>query len=290
MINEFDKIQELLYDYDEMSGGYFLAHCVFHDDAKKSLLIYPDGYNCRSGECRAKGPLNKLIAVLEDPGNLPRIQVAEYERPPYIPSDIEQLKKFVERSHLAIAQGPERTFYLRQRGVTKMVRRAKLGWYEGWITVPIFNSIGNLAGLYARATPAEQEATGQRFHQPHGSRPQLYTPGRELLNSSPTVAVVFGMMDALVLASLNIPVVTTTGGSGDFDAGWLDEYRKNFTIFPDASGDTEPAYELAAQLGWRGRVRWLPYDEEVEDPADFAKEDVDRKDELHTLVWEMMHD
>jgi len=98
------------------------------------------------------------------------------------------------------------------------------------------------------------------------------------------------MMDALVLSSMKIPVLTTTGGSGDFDAAWLDEFRKSFTIFPDVSGDTEPAYELAAQLGWRGRVRWLPYDDEVEDPADFAKDTVNRKDELHTLVWEMMND
>ncbi len=290
MTKEFDRVQELLVDFDEMSGGYYLAHCAFHDDARKSMLVYPDGYNCRSGECGARGPLYQLIAVLEDPSNTRRIIVTEYERPPYFPTDIEELEGFVERAHLAIAEGPERTHYLRQRGVHRMARKAKLGWHKGWITVPIYGPTNSLRGLYARATPLEQERTGQRFHQPNGSRPQLYCPDYMRLRSVDNAAVVFGMMDALVLASLNIPVVTTTGGSGDFDAAWLDDFRKEFTVLPDASGDTEPAYELAAQLGWRGKVRWLPYDDEVQDSADFAKEDVDRKDDLQRLIWEFMNE
>jgi hypothetical protein len=65
----------------------------------------------------------------------------------------------------------------------------------------------------------------------------------------------------------------------------LDLWRKPIVIIPDADGkDHEHAYKLAAELGWRGKVLSLPYDDEVKDPADYAKEGVDRKEELSKLL------
>ena len=56
-------------------------------------------------------------------------------------------------------------------------------------------------------------------------------------------------------------------------------------IIPDSDGkDHEHAHKLAGELGWRGKVLNLPYDDEVSDPADYAKEGVDRKEELSKLL------
>ena len=99
-----------------------------------------------------------------------------------------------------------------------------------------------------------------------------------------SVAVVYGMMDALVLSSLRFPTVTTTGGSKSFDPAWLDHWRKKVIIVPDEEGDDRAASDLAAQLGWRAKILRLPYDDEVHDPADYAKDSIQRKGELAKLI------
>ena len=112
----------------------------------------------------------------------------------------------------------------------------------------------------------------------------IYCPDWRLWDSAKNVALVFGMMDALVLSSLRVPVITTTLGSNSFDPSWLDSWRKPVTIIPDKDGDDKPAMILAAQLGWRGKILRLPYDDEVSDPADYAKEEVGRREKLSKIL------
>jgi hypothetical protein len=56
-------------------------------------------------------------------------------------------------------------------------------------------------------------------------------------------------------------------------------------MIPDSDGkDYEHAHKLAGELGWRGKVLSLPYDDYVRDPADYAKEGIGRKEELNKLL------
>jgi len=285
MDDTYDKITELLPDFDEIGRGYIHTYCVFHEDSKKSLLVFPDarGYNpgfyCLSGECGRKGSLEELLRVLEGAPPRPR-EDSKKEKPPYLPTDLSDLAALANDAHLALIDdsAPERRYYLEQRGMADMIVPAKLGWYKGWITTPIFSRTGTLTGLYCRAAPVEQQRTGQRFCQPLGQNPMMYVPNWNTLLSSTNVIVVFGMMDALTCSVLNLPVVTTTGGSNSFDPSWLDQFRKPITIVPDASGDDKAAIDLAARLGWRARILRLPYDDQVRDPADYAEHG--RLDEL----------
>jgi hypothetical protein len=291
MTDVYDKITELLPNFDEVGRGYIHTHCVFHDDRQKSLLIYPDargynpGYVCLSGECGKRGSLQELLRVIE--GAPPRHRGdSEKEKPPYLPTDLHRLKNLSLKAHadLIDAEHPERRHYLTQRGVVDMIVPARLGWYKGWILTPVFKQDNSICGLYARATPPEQKRTGQRFTQPLGQRPMLYVPSWPKLLSSSNVVVVFGMMDALTLSLLSYPVVTTTGGSRAFDPSWLDQFRKPITIIPDESGDTQAAFDLAKGLGWRAEVLFLDYDDEVNDPADYAQ--YGRLDELKEALDE----
>jgi hypothetical protein len=284
MVVTLDQTIELMGDYKEMSQGYVLTHCPFHDDSQMSLLVFEDGWwNCLA-EC-GSGRIERLYEELANPGLVRRPNgVNKNIRPPILPTDREEIEQLVWRAHDALRREDEFKWYLRQRGVEDRIDTAKLGWYNGWITVPVFSENQTLTGVYLRATPPQEKVTALRFTQPTGQRPMLYCPDWRLWKSSMSVAVVYGMMDALVLSSLRFPTVTTTGGSKSFDPGWLDNWRKKVVIIPDKEGDDKAASDLAAGLGWRATILRLPYDEQVSDPADYAKDSVQRKGELAKLV------
>ena len=292
MVLTLDTVIELMEDYTEMSRGYVLTHCPWHDDNQKSLLVFPDGWYKCLADCEGSqgtGRIERLYEELANPGVMRR-PVAKngngHGRPPSIPkaSDRDAVEHLVWRSHDALKRNDEFQWYLRMRGVEDRIETAKLGWYEEWITVPVFTEDQTLQGVYLRSTPPQEKITGLRFIQPEGQQPMLYCPDWRLWKSSTSVVVVYGMMDALVLSSLRFPTVTTTGGSKSFNPEWLDGWRKPIVIVPDKEGDDKAASDLAAALGWRAKILRLPYDDDVSDPADYAKDTVKRKHELAKLV------
>ena len=279
----FDSIQEMA-DATLMSRGYLLMSCPWHSDDHASLLVYPDGWwHCLAG-C-GSGRIERLYEELSNPGVIRKPNGKNgFTRPPRLPTNIEDIERLVWRAHEALRKNDEFAWYLKMRGVEDRIESAKLGWHDGWITVPILDKNQRVLGVYMRATPPQEKVTGLRFTQPEGQRPMLYCPNWQLWNSSPSVVVVYGMMDALVLSSLSVPVVTTTGGSKSFDPTWLDDWRKPVVIIPDKEGDDKAARDLAAALGWRATILRLPYDDTVSDPADYAKDNVNRKKELAKLI------
>ncbi len=279
----FDSIQEMT-DATLMSRGYLLCFCPWHDDSHASLLVYPDGWWHCLASC-GSGRIERLYEELTNPGVIRRPNGNNgYARPPRLPEDIEGIDQLVWRAHDALKRNDEFSWYLKIRGVEDRIETAKLGWYESWITVPILSEDQRVRGVYMRATPPQEKICGLRFTQPVGQQPMLYCPNWRQWKSSPSVAVVYGMMDALVLSSLLFPVVTTIGGSSSFNPAWLDDWRKPVVIIPDKEGDDKAARDLAAALGWRATILRLPYDDDVSDPADYAKESVNRKQELAKLI------
>ena len=100
----------------------------------------------------------------------------------------------------------------------------------------------------------------------------MFVPDWILLNNKKinSIAVVYGMIDALVLSSLRIPVTTSTSGKLTFKAEWLKDYRKAIYVIPD-KGEDKDAFRLASELGWRGRVIKLNYSGNIKDPAGYAE-------------------
>lgn len=292
MVITLDQTVELMGDFKEMSRGYVLTHCPWHDDSQMSLLVFEDGWYRCLAQCENSGPdgsgrIERLYEELSNPGTVRRPQTNGkngYIRPPKLPTDIEDIERLVWRAHEALRKNDDFKWYLTMRGVDDRIETAKLGWYEGWITCPILTENQQVKGVYLRATPPQEKVTGLRFTQPVGQRPLLYCPDWQLWKSSRSVVVCYGMMDALVLSSLRFPVVTTSGGSKSFDPEWLDHWRKPIVIIPDKEGDDKAASDLAAALGWRAKILRLSYDDNVKDPADYAKESIGRKKELAKLV------
>ena len=284
MVIQLDQIIELAGDYDEMARGYISMLCPWHDDNHKSLLVFEDGWWHCLAQC-GSGRIEVLYEELSSPGYVRKPRGSNgYMRPPKLPTDIQDIERLAYMAHDALKRNDEFKWYLKMRGVDDRIETAKLGYHDGWISIPIFSENQKVRGIYMRATPPQQKVTGLRFTQPVGQNPMLYCPDFRLWKSSQSVAVVFGAMDALVLSSLRLPVVTTTGGSKSFDPAWLDHWRKPVTIIPDAEGDDKAASDLAAALGWRAKILRLPYDDDVRDPADYAKDNVNRKRELAKLI------
>ena len=75
-----------------------------------------------------------------------------------------------------------------------------------------------------------------------------------------------------------------------FSPAWLETIRKKVVVVPDAEGDDEYARKLAAQLGWRGKVVNLPYDETKKDPADYLAQEAGGggREELSRLLAQYM--
>ena len=291
MVVTLDQTIELMGDHREMSKGYVLTHCPWHDDNSMSLLVFEDGWYKCLAHCEGSGPngsgrIERLYEELANPGVIrrPKNGNKAYTAPPRLPTDIEDIERLVWKAHDELLRDDEKKWYLKQRGIEDRVEIAKLGWYNGWITVPIFAENRTVRGVYMRSTPPEEKISGLRFTQPEGQRPMMYCPNWRLLKSSPTAVVVYGMIDALVLSSLQLPVITTTGGSKSFDPAWLDEWRKPVVIVPDEEGDDMAASELAAALGWRAKILRLPYDDNIHDPADYAKDSVNKRQELAKLI------
>ena len=272
-----DDIRELVphADYDT----YVALVCPMHESVpvRESLLAYAPrtkgekGYfHCQS--CGKHGNLEQLYNALQGwvpPGGLGN-QHTRYDAPK-LPTDIVELEELVIKAHLVLEKhGSQLAWYLEDRGVDWCIGPCELGWFDGWITMPIRDAKQNLEGVMLRASPMVQGTSNIRFHQPKGQKPLFYIPDRALVERTPRLAVVYGMFDALALATLRLPVVTTTGGKDSFNPDWLSPFRKPVVVIPDY-GEDDTARKLAGKLGWRGSVCMLPYTDDIHDPADFLK-------------------
>lgn len=247
-----------------------LMRCPFHDDEKASLLVYADGWSHCRGECLASYPLDALYAELNSPGSVSRASPdVTYGRTPKLPGSTEGMLEFVDNAHRTILRNNSFSWYAESRGIGGRIEPCDLGWHEGWLVIPVFTQLRELSGIILRSGPQEEKVTGLRFTQPHGQRSMMYCPDWSLVTRTDgPLYVTFGMIDALTLSALRLPVVTSTGGAKSFKPEWLQNIRKPILVIPD-KGEDRAATALAGGLDWRGRVKMLRYPGEFKDPADY---------------------
>jgi hypothetical protein len=209
---------------------------------------------------------------------MPPVDRSRYEKMPHYTDNIEQ---YAKERHISLRSNPEHAWYYEMRGVKEMIKTAKLGWDFGWAVLPVRNETGKTEGIICRAYPHVQQETNLRFHMPDGQPSMMYCPDWSLMQKRSRVAIVFGMFDALAVASLGWPVLSPTAGQESFDPKWLDDQRRLFVIIPD-DGEYTAANDLAVALNWRAFVYHIDYPEKVKDPAGFLEED--RKDDLAEIL------
>lgn len=245
-------------------GRYFSMICPFHDDREPSLLVYRDGAYCMG--CRKSYSLQQLWYKLS---RRTRIRVADdsdysaaidWDRWP-------EPEELAEEAHSLLLDYSSQGKYLADRGISSRIDSNRLGWWDGYYTFPGYNQDWSFAGLVLRAGPETQRETGNRYLTPPGQPPFLYVTDWNRVERQSAVFVCFGVIDALVVATLGFASVSPSNGQ-TADYHLFESIRKRLVVVPD-KGEVETAQNLIAELGWRGELLLLPYDDTTKDPADY---------------------
>lgn len=238
---------------------YFSARCPLHNDSKPSLLVYPDGFKCLG--CNRYGKLGVLLKAISAK-NSPAV-LSPHALQSFSLHTLSN-QKLYETAYDYLNAFHAYDFYLKDRGVERMREISSIGYMDGWYTFPVFDSSEKLLGVILRASPQQEQHSGQRYMLRVGS--ELYVPDWGSALRARRLYVVFGVFDALALCQQGYPCVTSTQGK-NFNPRWLDTFRYPITVIPD-KGEEEEGRKLAAALGWRSKLLIIRYPDGCKDPND----------------------
>lgn len=236
--------------------NYYSALCIFHDDTKPSMLVFKDGW-FRCLACGRTGDYEMLWRKLQrytSPSMEIKTEAADWKRPK-ISEGISSYELIMNAHRILLQNSESLAWYLRMRRIDDRIESQRLGWLNGWYTIPFFDVNGNYKGVGLRASRHVQEATGYRYHIPN--KESLYVPDWKLIMDNDFIVVVFGLLDALSLVSLRIPAMSVVHGKA-ITAEDFNPYRKRLLFFPD-EGEENISYNLIGNLGWRGKVIKVTY-------------------------------
>jgi hypothetical protein len=256
-LTKLDRTQE----YDKYVSGM----CPFEAHSSPALLVFKDGwFRCLS--CGRSGSWQQLWNKLQGQHIIIRPEGKTSWKGPSIHEDLESI---CYQSHLDLVQFSSYQWYLQERGLEGRIEVNEIGYYEGWYSIPIRSEDGNFITAVFRSSPHVQQTTGMRYYCRHVPVP--FFPDYNVVKENEYLLVVYGIFDALTLADLRFPVVTSSAGKDTFNPEWLDKHRKKIYIIPD-KGEEDTAYGLASQLDFRGKVINLDYPEHVKDCNGFYEQ------------------
>lgn len=263
--NSDEILEEIRDRLDKCShyGTYLLASCPFHSpDKHPSFFVYADWYSCRS--CGERGRTENLLERLTGV-YIHKTPVSTFNPFP------EWLRRFgglTEALVAAYRNGkafPVYMEYVRNRGIVDTtIQTLKLGYLDGWITIPVFQS-KRIVGATTRMIQGE----ARYFNPKEQNSSLLFIPNETLVRESDWTYLVFGMFDAITLFQLGVPVITTLNGIKAKPEPFA-EIRKKIIIIPDR-GEEKTASRLAAKLDWRGKLKVLDYPIGAKDINDLHK-------------------
>jgi hypothetical protein len=237
---------------------YIAGMCPFVEHHNQALLVFADGWFKCLG-CGRHGSWEQLWNKLQGQNVVIRPEGKTAWKGPQVTGNLEDL---CYQAHMDLMQFSSYQWYIEQRGLEGRIEINELGYHEGWYTIPVTSEDGNFITAVFRSSPPVQQATDLRYICRH--IPVPFVPDYNLIRKSDTLFVVYGILDALTLADLRFPVMTSTAGKDTFNPEWLDSYRKKIVIIPD-KGEEDTAYGLASQLDFRGRVLNLDFPDGVKD-------------------------
>lgn len=258
----FDDFVTLL-DNVQVYDRYLIASCVFHGvDVHPSMMVFKDGFfRCLS--CHRHGTWQTLWNKANGQPIQVRPEVTTDWKGPVLdgaePYDI----AYVANDDLM--RWSSLGWYLEMRGLSGRIEPQMLGYWNGWYTVPIFDSNREFQNLIYRSAPHIQEFSGVRYWY-HG-KPTLYVPDWKLVNENKYLVIVYGIFDALTLTELRIPAATPSNGKDSLRTEWLDDLRKVTYIIPDQD-EEGTAMRHSKELGWRGHVVYMDWSDGCKDVND----------------------
>jgi len=252
-------------DYCHRYENYLLARCPFHQDNRPSFLVFPDKYRCLS--CGVWGETSKLLAKIKPSAGSLLAPVTEINfHNPWT----KWIRNSTLQKVLTLAWQYSPSKYLKDRKIdADTQKKLGIGILDNWITFPIRDVDGKVCGAVARA--GEGNNSLAKYVTPHGQDANLlYAPSWKRCFSKDTIFVTFGIIDAITLYSMGYAAVSTTSGKRVHPSAF-DTLRKKIVFIPDQNEEKD-AMQIAAQLGWRGKVARLDYPVGTKDVNDWYQQ------------------
>lgn len=218
-INALAELERAGVRYDPASEHEVRIVCPFHDDKEPSLSLNTEKnvWFCQASSCKKKGDIISLLArVLGVERGIMIVDLSSRY-------DLEEVKTInpttVEKFHEDVWTAGPLLQALRDRGITDvMIRQARLGFYAGRITIPVYDLHGNVVNVrrYLPGAPGPQKMQNSKGY---GSPPHLYQVDQTRFEK---VWICGGEMKALVVGSFlnphGIGAVAVTAGEGAWEA------------------------------------------------------------------------
>lgn len=223
-IDVFAELDRLQMKWTAIGDDEIRICCPAHEDSTPSaaLNVKEHVWKCFVPSCGASGDFVSLIAYAMKTER--RTVLADLQRRyPSIGSVAEIPSQTVEKFHRALSDAGPLLNELRKRGVTdEMMRQARLGFFDGRITIPVYDINGRCVNV-RRYLPGAPGAQKMRNTVGFG-KPALYRV--ETIRPGDAVMICGGEMKALVAGTIlrdsGISAVSSTGGEGHWDDSWTE--------------------------------------------------------------------
>lgn len=268
MPNLYNSLMERL--EGRQYSNYFACFCPFDKHESPALLVFDDGLaKCLScNRVWTHKVLDKKIGSHFRPTQhldtvsrvLPRWRNWEQKY-----GDLEGI---VTEAQLTLKRFPQFQTYFKKRKIYEFTNEGRLGYLDGWAMFPVILRDSKIVDIVVRSVSRNSDVRYVVSPTDCGHS-ELYVPSWRKVDESETCYVVYGIIDAISLHLVGLPVVTGISGKS-LSPDLLKPIRKKFVILPDA-GEEREAHKLANSLGWRARVKELEYEEGCKDPDDIRK-------------------
>lgn len=221
-IDVLAELERIRWKWEPAGDNEIRTKCPVHEDRDPSCSVNTATrvFKCHVPSCYAHGDIISFLAyALKVERSVMIIDLSKRY-------DLEDIKVInpatVEKFHADIFNSGPLLQKLRDRSITDdMIREARLGFYNGRITIPIYDQHANVVNIrrYLPGAPAHEKMKNTPGY---GKPPRLYQI--EQMFKYDIIWVVGGEMKALVakayLNPLGIGVVTPAAGEGSWNAEW----------------------------------------------------------------------
>lgn len=161
------------------------------------------------------------------------------------------------------------------------IDRFRLGFYDGWYTVPFFYG-DNMVNIQKRRDEPEKRIKAWY----RGVKPVLFN--KDIMRITSKVVMTEGLVDAILLNQYGIPSISKVGGASTWNDEWLkffERQKRVYLLFDNDEAGRKGARRFAQKLGeYRCKIYTFEEYKEKYDVIDFFK-DKGTVEELKELVF-----
>ena len=153
---------------------------------------------------------------------------------------------------------------------------------EDTIVIPVHNGDGTFAFNKYRRNPFAEHPQLPKYTYDKGGKTTLF--GADKLREQGLIVVTEGELDTLVLTSLNIQAVSSTGGAMSFQPEWRNVFGTEDDVYLCFDNDQAGAQGMVRALSYlpNAKVVFIPEQPGVKDITDFVSRGGDFHSLLHT--------